>query len=165
MTAAFNVCRNAIVLIDSDKLDEEDELKDRVQRVNAEASKMNCLVWVTHGKEVENYIPPSNLAKALSMTCDDYPGANSDIIDYIAAKKDIQKKSVKKVKLAEQVCPHFDLDSLSVHYDLETRIGSVVEAIKMLMAFVNLIQVIMTGITSSLQSAQSIRDRAPGGHS
>lgn len=53
----MSVNRNAIIVLDSDKKGNNTPLNKTKKRIIEEAKKQGILVWVTKGKEIENYIP------------------------------------------------------------------------------------------------------------
>lgn len=53
----MSVNRNAIIVLDSDKKGNNAPLNKTKKRVIEEAKKQGILVWVTKGREIENYIP------------------------------------------------------------------------------------------------------------
>ncbi|MBU1101543.1 MAG: ATP-binding protein [Bacteroidetes bacterium] len=50
--------RNSIIIIDSDKSNESDTINDTKARIKAEFESTNKMVWITQGREIENYIDP-----------------------------------------------------------------------------------------------------------
>jgi energy-coupling factor transporter ATP-binding protein EcfA2 len=54
--------KNAVILIDSDKNTEDDEINDTKKRIVKEISSLGGYAWVTIGKEIENYIPTEIIA-------------------------------------------------------------------------------------------------------
>lgn len=53
----MSVNRNAIIVLDSDKKGKNTPLNKTKKRIIEEAKKQGILVWVTKGREIENYIP------------------------------------------------------------------------------------------------------------
>ena len=53
----MSVNRNAIIVLDSDKKGNNAPLNKTKKRIIEEARKQGILVWVTKGREIENYIP------------------------------------------------------------------------------------------------------------
>lgn len=53
----MSVNRNAIIVLDSDKKGNNAPLNKTKKRIIEEAKKQEILVWVTKGREIENYIP------------------------------------------------------------------------------------------------------------
>ncbi len=57
--------RNFVIVIDSDRASPNDELKPAAQRLCRELHGGEGTVWITHGREIENYIEPDVLHAAL----------------------------------------------------------------------------------------------------
>ncbi len=57
--------RNIAILIDSDKDNASAQLKPAASRLDEEISKDGGIVWITEGREVENYVPFDDLHAAL----------------------------------------------------------------------------------------------------
>lgn len=57
--------RNMAVILDSDKADEHSPLKPHAQRLSEEICSSNGMVWVTAGREIENYVDGAKLQDAL----------------------------------------------------------------------------------------------------
>jgi predicted ATP-dependent endonuclease of OLD family len=57
--------RNIAVLIDSDKDGPDAQLKHAAQRLKDEMSKDGGIVWITKGREIENYVPHEVIQEAL----------------------------------------------------------------------------------------------------
>ncbi|PKN48130.1 MAG: hypothetical protein CVU59_00175 [Deltaproteobacteria bacterium HGW-Deltaproteobacteria-17] len=64
----LNLNRNFIVICDSDRTNETDSLKPRVQRIKDEVDKIpGSFIWITQGKEIENYLTGSVLAEVFKQ--------------------------------------------------------------------------------------------------
>ena len=59
----LRLCRNVVVVCDSDKEKEEDTLSLAKERVCQEVVSTGGLCWITAGREIENYFPDSVLAR------------------------------------------------------------------------------------------------------
>jgi len=57
--------RNMAVIMDSDRSKETDPLKPHVNRILEEMTQSHCFVWVTEGREIENYVKADDLQKAV----------------------------------------------------------------------------------------------------
>jgi hypothetical protein len=57
--------RNIAVVIDSDRDKPRAQLKPAVRRLKEEMSENGGVVWVTKGREIENYVPFDRLQEAL----------------------------------------------------------------------------------------------------
>lgn len=59
--------RHMAIIIDSDRDAPNDSLKPHAQRILNEMSQGNGMVWITQGREVENYLDPTRLQEALKQ--------------------------------------------------------------------------------------------------
>jgi putative ATP-dependent endonuclease of the OLD family len=57
----FSVNRNAIVVMDSDKKSHGDPINATKTRIKTEIERVGGIVWITDGREVENYLPVAEL--------------------------------------------------------------------------------------------------------
>ncbi|MCK7613075.1 AAA family ATPase [Roseibium sediminicola] len=108
--------QNMAIVLDSDKDSPRAKLKPAVDRINKDFSdkKENSMVWITKGREVENYVNPDVLHDALKRTHPTLykgptqfgPYDNSFHFERNKADKDGCKifKKADKVKVAELVC-------------------------------------------------------------
>jgi hypothetical protein len=127
----FEVNRNALVIIDSDKRESGQELDGTKRRIISEVEEIGDMVWVTAGREVENYIPVAALEALYSV--DGLPSLEqyADISTYL---NDIEAKAGEKylrnkVLFAGEVIPHINRDSLKDVLDLENKIAEALERI------------------------------------
>ena len=129
--------QNMAIILDSDKNDRRAKLKPAVERLKRDLSDRGGLVWITNGREVENYISPELLHEALKNThSNSYKGpAETGQYDHAFyferkgkdRKGNIIHKNADKVKVAGYVCQKpADLDIL----DLKARTQEVVALIR-----------------------------------
>lgn len=57
--------RNIAIIVDSDKDKQRAQLKPAAKRLRDEMSKGGGIVWITKGREIENYVPHDVMQKAL----------------------------------------------------------------------------------------------------
>lgn len=62
----IRINRNSAIIIDSDKKKEDDELNSTKMRICSEFDGKNGFCWVTYGREIENYVEPDLIHKALA---------------------------------------------------------------------------------------------------
>lgn len=119
--------RNSAVVIDSDKDNPRAKLKPAVQRIKAEMSKDGGLVWITQGREIENYVPHDQLQDALKQIHTKVYGGTDqggqfDHAFYFRRKaaKDAVYKEGDKLGAAKIVCAaQVDLDVLDLRQRLK----------------------------------------------
>lgn len=120
----FEVNRNAIVILDSDKRESGQALNETKRRIIFEIEEMGDMAWVTAGREVENYLPVNALESLYSV--DSLPplepfadiAAHLDKIEDEAGAKYLRNK----VLFAGKIIPHITRDDLQV-LDLEDKIA------------------------------------------
>lgn len=129
--------QNFVIVLDSDKAYAQTPLKHPVQRIKDEAHTDSSLVWVTKGREIENYVDPTVLHEALKaiyptmykepLEVDQY----SNSFHFKRQKADKHGNTVftgaRKVSVAQKVCEreaNFDI------LDLKERIAEVVDLIR-----------------------------------
>lgn len=99
--------RHLGIVIDSDKKDAGDEINDTKKRVKEEFEKGSDFVWVTQGKEIENYLKPDLIQATLASLY----GEDIEIIKYseyencimFRKKGEDQYKVADKIKLASHI--------------------------------------------------------------
>lgn len=129
--------RNIAIVIDSDKSKAQAPLKPAAQRLKKEMSGGDSVVWITKGREIENYVDPSVLQDALKTCHPKIYKQQSKVGQYDHAfyfernkpKQPQDKVYTKgdKVGAALHVCEHpADLSIL----DLKARIKELAEMIR-----------------------------------
>jgi hypothetical protein len=122
--------RNISILIDSDKKTAHSKINDTKRRVIREFGDLAS--WVTAGREIENYVPPALIGKALAAI---YPTKYGSIVgpgrfDHRLHYKSIGGKvvdDVDKVKVAKYVTGlHPDYSEL----DLRKKIVDLIDFIR-----------------------------------
>jgi len=94
---------NSIIMIDSDKENEKEEISDNKKRVFNSFKKREKFAWITDGREIENYIHPNILHKAIEKA---HPKTiKFEIVSgqYDRMVKITSNHTFKKVKTAEEV--------------------------------------------------------------
>ncbi len=130
----LKVNRNAIVFIDSDKRARATPLNATKKRVIEEIEGVGGMSWVTHGREVENYITPDILGKwrpafgAVAPMEDQY----ANFFDYLdGLEAGIGTKfSAQKPLLAEQISVVTSRDDLAAVAPLAERLNQICARIR-----------------------------------
>lgn len=108
--------RNNYVIMDSDKRHVADILNDTKMRIADELG--TDVVWVTWGKEIENYLPNDVLPFRLER------------FDAIAEKyREMEGKPFKKLEFARKIVAAITPDNWRTAVDLETDVGTLVRRI------------------------------------
>lgn len=97
--------RNAAIVIDSDKRSQYQKINSTKQRIIKDFQQNNCSVWLTKGKEIENYINEEIFNTAVSSV---HPSIKKRIKwDRFSDMTAIGKgKSIDKVSVAREIALH-----------------------------------------------------------
>lgn len=128
----LSINRNVIMLIDSDKKSESDDVSATKKRLCKEIEEINGFCWITAGKEVENYIPKSaisNLYKLESINDLEKFELFWDYLDRIKPGEG-ERFSDKKVVFAERIRDYLDKENLSTTLDMESNMAEMISRIK-----------------------------------
>lgn len=127
----FKANLHSIIVIDSDKTDSNKRINQTKRRIKKEFNENQAIVWITQGKEIENYLSRNIINKIYNVNkqigqyekIDDFLNENSrkkDIGTYYVAHKASESISIAKEMTRE------DINIL----DLETQISTIVKQIK-----------------------------------
>lgn len=128
----LRVNRNAAIIIDSDKRDGNDMINATKQRLVKEVEALNGIVWVTQGKEIENYIPLAVIRKIYPETAIEAPSQYDDFFDYLNSLDSGKGQyfASRKPMLAEQVAENFTKEDISTALDLEAKVTEICKEIR-----------------------------------
>lgn len=122
----LNINRHSIILMDSDKKNADETVRETKLRIEKESLESGNYVWITEGKEIENYIPVdaiNQVYKAKESQIGQYDSFN----DYI---KSIKPNFIReKVQFAREIVPFINKDNYSI-LNLEETIQEVYSKIK-----------------------------------
>ncbi len=133
----LRINQHAVVVLDSDRKKASDALSETVQRIQQECKDSDSVCWITHGREIENYIPKEAViasreelgAEAMQFSLQRYGRFEN------ALKKALKDAGAKpldyardKVKYARYFARHCQLDDLGT--ELRKRLDEVVETIR-----------------------------------
>jgi AAA ATPase domain len=91
--------RNIGIVVDSDKKTSTDSINETKQRIVREFKKNRFFMWITKGKEIENYISKTDLANAIKLI-----NKNQNIkIDYGPYKSLTKCKINGKLKILDKI--------------------------------------------------------------
>ena len=112
--------RNAAIVIDSDKRNQQVRINETKKRVIGEFKDLNMFHWITKGKEIENYIPVDAVQEMTGADglaqCAQYELFPNYIEEYY------RNFSNRKVPFANQVTPYITKINSEKMYDLEIKI-------------------------------------------
>lgn len=130
--------RNIAVVIDSDKGTSRAKLKPAAGRLKEEMSKDGGVVWITKGREIENYVPHDQLQSVLSeLHPKTYgaplPGGAHDHAFYFKRKRakvgvDPVYKAGDKVGAATRICREGDAVNFDI-FDLKERVTELAQMV------------------------------------
>lgn len=122
----LNINRHSIILMDSDKKDADEPIRETKSRIEKESLESGNYVWITKGKEIENYIPVDAINQRYVVEKSQI-GQYDSFNDYIESIK--PNFSGEKVQFAREMVPYINKDNYSI-LDLEERIKDVYSKIK-----------------------------------
>ena len=118
--------RNGLIVMDHDEESEKDEIRPTKKRVEKEFESRNMYVWITKGKEIENYLKKEDIYRAFPEYKQlEQVGEYETFKDYIAPIE--SNFSNQKVPFSHKIS--FDDQSLKI-MDLENRIDEIAIRIK-----------------------------------
>lgn len=124
----MNVNRNAIIVLDSDKKRNNASLNKTKKRIIEEAEKNGILVWVTKGREIENYIPEIIIKEKYNKAKSRFHFEQfQNIEEFIDKLKSGEGKKFlrDKINFAKNIMENCTWDDLKDSYDLDKMICKV----------------------------------------
>lgn len=124
----MSVNRNAIIVLDSDKKGNNTPLNKTKKRIIEEAKKQGILVWVTKGREIENYIPELLIKKKYNKENSKCSfGQFQNIEEFInKLKKGEGSKFLRdKINFAKDITTDCNWEDFKDCYDLDKMITKV----------------------------------------
>jgi putative ATP-dependent endonuclease of the OLD family len=124
--------RNAMILIDSDKKNNDTAINSTKQRLLNEFTKMNSYVWITGGKEIENYLSAEVIAASFGKPVDTDVAAFESFFEYLETISPGmgRKHEKKKYLLAELLIPKMTRQNCEKRLDLDIHMTRVCEEIR-----------------------------------
>jgi len=124
--------RNSIIIIDSDKRNNQAKINKTKKRILEEFNNIDALAWVTKGKEIENYIPKEAISRYFKKKVENPIEQYQEFSDYLEKLKtgDGKKFLSKKVLFAEKISTLFEKKDLDSVLDLATKMEEVINKIK-----------------------------------
>ncbi|HIE4004040.1 TPA: AAA family ATPase [Stenotrophomonas maltophilia] len=131
--------RNAAIVCDSDKSSEDSELKLRVIQAKEQVDALPYgFIWITDGKEIENYLPGSVIASSLNIQSAPDPGKfellfpsrAADKINSSYIEKHLNRSSIDKVELALSSRSYTTAEAMSSRFDWEDKMKTLIDVIR-----------------------------------
>jgi putative ATP-dependent endonuclease of the OLD family len=128
----LRVNRHAVLLMDSDCRTPRDALNQTKLRIISEIESFGGMVWVTSGKEVENYLPVSAIRSYYNDPEIRSIEPFQDPAEYLdkIRKGDGSRFRRSKVLFAEQIIPHIAAEHLNEPPNLITKLLDAVRTIR-----------------------------------
>ena len=125
----LRVNKNAFVVADSDRKSAEDELRPRVQKLADEEADSNFKLWITKGREIENYLSLSTLKKFLGDDSIRGPKQSrwADVPGYLSKKRG---RAYEKVTDARRMRDYISIDDIRKRLDLAEKLDDLCTEIK-----------------------------------
>ncbi len=126
----LSINRNAAIIIDSDRKKTKKMPKPRLsinstkRRIRDEIKYIGGFVWITEGREIENYIHPKILGHLSGQSL-----LNIDRYVSVSEHRHLNKYNKDKIRIAHGVADCSKREHL-LHLDLEERMVELVECIK-----------------------------------
>ncbi|MBA2116872.1 AAA family ATPase [Bremerella alba] len=123
--------RKACIIIDSDKRAQQTPINLTKRRIEQEVNEMGGEVWITKGKEVENYVPALIFQNALELTVEPQVGLYDDAFTKIecVAEGVGERYRKKKPLLAEKVTTLINEHNWVIH-DLDQQVMKICDRIR-----------------------------------
>ena len=121
--------RNIGIVIDSDKKNNKDKINQTKQRILNEFGNNGSFTWVTHGKEIENYIAENDLIQAMK----DITGKKNISLDYGVSKSLNKYKLGKENKFIDKISLALSVTKLQADMsvlDLEIKVSELIKKIR-----------------------------------
>lgn len=121
-----------MILIDSDKIDENASLNETKKRIISEIEAIKGIAWVTKGREIENYIPAEVISKLSGKESIPQVGQYENFFKYLNPIFNDKGTcySQKKPLLAEKISPYFTKENISQVLDLPEKLDSICQRIR-----------------------------------
>lgn len=132
----FRVNPNIVVVCDGDRPAKGSRAKQRVRRIRSEVRKIpGAHIWVTAGREIENYLPGVVLAKALELTSLPdpaqydlfFPRKGAPGTSYVETKAN--RKGIDKMELAVLSAAQMDKAMMVPRFDWDSEMKAIVERV------------------------------------
>lgn len=128
---------NVVVICDGDRSGHDAPIKDRVSRIRSEIEKVPCaFVWITEGREIENYLPGGVLGAVFDKgQLPDpekfesfFPRTKEGEASYLESK--LGRSTVDKVELAILALPLLTKEVMVGRFDWDVSMHRIVESIE-----------------------------------
>lgn len=127
----FRANLHSIIVIDSDKTDSKKRINQTKLRIKKEFMQNQAIVWITQGKEIENYLSRNIFNKVYKVN--KQIGQYEKIDDFL--NENSRKKNIGKYYVTNKASESISIDKEMTRediniLDLETQISTIVKQIK-----------------------------------
>ena len=131
--AMLRLNKNAAIIMDSDKKKSSDTIGNTKIRLKEELEQIGGIVWITAGKEIENYLPQEAISQLFGNS--ELPALREfeDIADFLNKNIDGNEGSKfekGKPQFAANICPFLTKDNINNILDLSERLDILCQKIK-----------------------------------
>ena len=128
----LKVNRNSIIIIDSDKKNQNGRINETKKRIREECNANNMMCWITNGREIENYISTDIIKNSLEKDSNKVFEKYEDIKDHLnkIENKLGTKFESNKVGYAKKFIKNMNLENCKDMLDLDNNMKKVVKKIK-----------------------------------
>lgn len=133
----LRVNSNIFLICDGDRSGPSSRIKARAKRISGEVKKIpGAGFWATQGREIENYLPGTVIAKARNSSTVPDPGQYESFFPRQKKENDsfIEKhlgcKTLDKTQFAVDCVKHMTFDNMKTRFDWEKKVSQIVDAIR-----------------------------------
>nr|WP_231577162.1 AAA family ATPase [Salinicoccus sediminis] len=119
--------RNAAIVIDSDRSKPKKHINQTKKRIKKEFENNDKFVWITEGREIENYLSENTLGSKYTVTRQ--IGKYENIGDYLIEQGNKDNYSTSKPDKARKLIEFMDKSDLEI-LDLKSKLEKLVNTIK-----------------------------------
>lgn len=133
----LKINQRAIVVMDSDRKKRGAHINETKRRIREECETSGGIAWITHGREIENYLSPKAvidaceklIGKRISFSLDEYEKFDEALEKalYLVGEKKL-KYSTDKANYARHFASSFEITDMSL--DLKKQVEALVEKIE-----------------------------------
>ena len=127
----LKVNRNSIILIDSDKKNDNSRINNTKSRIKKECENNNIICWITNGREIENYLSEDIIKESLNFKSDILFNKFDDIKNVLNSLEENlgNKFESDKVKYAKIFTESMNIDNCKSILDLDSSMRKTIKTI------------------------------------
>lgn len=128
----FRINSKAIIIIDSDMKSGKDVINATKERVKSEFEKSESFVWITDGKEIENYIPLNAISRIENITSYSQIERFEIFENYLKKINATQSRKLylkSKTAFASKIQNYLEYDDIRTVLNLDEKMKGVINTI------------------------------------